>query len=84
MAFRSHPPATARPPDIVDVETRSSESAGLFIYPPGTAVRHPHFGVGQVQRYEGSGEGLKVSVVFADGARKLAVKYAKLERVTGR
>ena len=90
MASRHRPPATARRSDVVDApevfdtQTGPSDSAGLFIYPPGTTVRHPHFGVGRVQRYEGSGEGLKVSVVFADGARKLSVKYAKLERVSGR
>ena len=82
-AFRSGPLVAARPPDRVEVEDHPSESAGLFIYPLGTEVRHPHFGVGQVQRYEGSGEGLKVSVLFADGARKLSVKYAKLKRVGG-
>ena len=84
MAPRDRPLAAARQPDVSDAELRPPDSAGLFIYPPGTTVRHPHFGVGRVQQYEGSGEGLKVSVVFNDGARKLAVKYAKLERVAGR
>jgi DNA helicase-2/ATP-dependent DNA helicase PcrA len=50
-------------------------------YGVGTNVRHPVFGIGRVQRCEGEGEGAKVVVHFPSaGVKKLAVKYAKLEK----
>ena len=49
-------------------------------YGVGTNVRHPLFGIGRVQRCEGEGEGAKVVVAFPSGTKKLALKYAKLEK----
>ncbi|HZR45705.1 MAG TPA: 3'-5' exonuclease, partial [Candidatus Manganitrophaceae bacterium] len=50
-------------------------------YGVGTNVRHPLFGIGRVQRCEGEGEGSKVVVHFPSvGTKKLALKYAKLEK----
>jgi DNA helicase-2/ATP-dependent DNA helicase PcrA len=63
--FESEPPAPVEDPD----------------YPNGTYVRHPVFGVGQVQRSEGSGERKFLTVRFDAGTKKLALKYAKLERL---
>lgn len=46
----------------------------------GMRVRHPTFGVGSVYSTEGSGDQLKVSVVFGDSTvKKFVVKYARLE-----
>ena len=48
---------------------------------PGLRVRHPQFGVGTIQERIGEGEGMKVTVSFPGAGRKrLAVKYANLER----
>ncbi|MNJ99884.1 ATP-dependent DNA helicase PcrA [compost metagenome] len=51
-------------------------------YSKGMRVRHPTFGVGTVYATEGTGENLKVSVMFTDNTvKKFVVKYARLERV---
>lgn len=51
-------------------------------YAKGKKVRHPTFGVGQVFEVEGSGEDLKVSVLFHDRTiKKFVAKYARLEPV---
>ncbi|HIE64225.1 MAG: UvrD-helicase domain-containing protein [Nitrospira sp.] len=50
-------------------------------YPVGTKVRHRIFGTGKVQRCEGEGEEAKVTVTFLGvGTKKLAIKFAKLEK----
>lgn len=51
-------------------------------YTKGHKVKHPTFGVGTVFSVEGSGEQMKVSVLFSDQTiKKFVVKYARLERV---
>jgi DNA helicase-2/ATP-dependent DNA helicase PcrA len=58
------------------------ESGGGMSFHKGMRVRHPTFGVGSVFATEGSGENLKVSVMFADNTiKKFIVKYARLEKV---
>ena len=53
-------------------------------FPVGSRVRHPNLGVGVVRKVEGSGESEKVIVTFAGaGLRKLAVRVAPLELLTG-
>lgn len=48
----------------------------------GMRVRHPTFGVGTVYQTEGSGEQMKVSVLFADQTiKKFVAKFARLQRV---
>jgi DNA helicase-2/ATP-dependent DNA helicase PcrA len=48
---------------------------------PGFRVRHPQFGVGTILERTGEGEDMKVMVAFfRAGKKRLAVKYAKLER----
>ncbi|WP_413288945.1 ATP-dependent helicase [Bdellovibrio sp. HCB337] len=65
--------------DFPDYDEDSS-SGGNF--QKGMRVRHPTFGVGSVFATEGSGENLKVSVMFADQTvKKFIVKYARLEKV---
>jgi DNA helicase-2/ATP-dependent DNA helicase PcrA len=52
-------------------------------YRPGTLVRHPEWGLGVVQKQEGEGESLKLTIIFRDMGRKVvAAKYAKLEKVS--
>lgn len=49
-------------------------------YRKGMKVKHPTFGIGSVFETEGSGEMLKVSVLFSDQTiKKFVVKYARLE-----
>lgn len=49
-------------------------------YYKGAVVRHAKFGLGTVQRSEGAGEDLKISVSFpGHGVKTLSVKYANLE-----
>ncbi|MGE5173683.1 MAG: DNA helicase PcrA [Betaproteobacteria bacterium] len=49
-------------------------------YYKGAVVRHAKFGIGTVQRSEGAGDDLKISVSFpGHGVKTLAVKYANLE-----
>ncbi len=46
----------------------------------GSMIRHARFGIGRVERYEGVGEGCKVTIQFeTSGKKKMALKYAKLE-----
>ena len=46
----------------------------------GSRVRHATFGVGTVQRVEGSGERQKATVLFRSvGSKKLVLKFAGLE-----
>ncbi|HEY6011946.1 MAG TPA: 3'-5' exonuclease, partial [Nitrospirota bacterium] len=49
-------------------------------YYNGAVVRHGKFGLGTIQRSEGAGDDLKISVSFpGHGVKTLAVKYANLE-----
>ncbi len=58
------------------------ESGGAQAFKKGQRVRHPTYGVGNILDASGSGEDLKVSVVFGDNTvKKFVVKYARLERV---
>jgi len=48
----------------------------------GVTIIHPDFGKGKIIKAQGFGEDRKVEVVFAGGKRKkLAVKYANLQRI---
>jgi DNA helicase-2/ATP-dependent DNA helicase PcrA len=64
-----------------DYEAGSSPQGGSG-YQKGMRVRHPTFGLGSVYAIEGSGEDMKVSIVFSDQTlKKFVVKYARLERM---
>lgn len=64
-----------------DYDNDGHSSAGSG-YTKGLRVRHPTFGVGTVYATEGTGDNLKVSVMFTDNTvKKFVVKYARLERV---
>ncbi len=66
--------------DFPDYENEGEAPGGSLN--KGMRVRHPTFGVGTIYATEGSGENLKVSVMFTDNTvKKFVVKYARLERV---
>ena len=84
----SQPRAARRGQDEFDAlpnyEDFSDEpsSSGSKDFAKGMRVRHPTFGVGMISQVEGSGDSLKVNVMFSDRtSKKFIVKYARLERV---
>ena len=61
----------------------ASSSKKAAEYTPGMKVKHPTFGLGSIYATEGSGDDLKVSVMFRDQTiKKFVVKYARLEKMT--
>jgi DNA helicase-2/ATP-dependent DNA helicase PcrA len=57
-----------------------ASASGRSPYYNGAVVKHAKFGIGTVQRSEGAGDDLKISVSFpGHGLKTLAVKYANLE-----
>lgn len=71
--------AEAAPP--TDPGLRSPD-AGLWTqFRVGLRVRHPEFGEGKITEKSGTGDGVKVVVLFDSGQwKKLLVKFANLER----
>lgn len=64
-----------------DYESGDEASSGGTLR-KGSKVRHPTFGIGSVFETEGSGDMLKVSVLFSDQTiKKFVAKYARLEIV---
>ncbi len=58
------------------------ESAMGSMFQVGMRVRHPEFGNGKIIEKSGTGESLKVMVLFDSGKwKKLVVKYAGLEKI---
>ena len=73
---------TKRPTTSQSRAVRRSASQHLVESGPykiGTKVRHDSFGEGQILGMEGSGVGLKLSVVFGRDVKKLVAEYANLE-----
>jgi len=70
-------------PDYDDMTQSSSiKSGGSQGYAKGMKVRHPTFGAGSIFAVEGSGDNLKISVLFQDNTiKKFVAKYARLERL---
>ena len=59
-----------------------SHSPALTAFYVGARVRHPEFGVGKIMEKSGTGDSLKVVVLFDNGQwKKLLVKYAGLEKL---
>jgi len=74
-AARMAAPPLIEPPQI-------KKPGSLDPYYKGAVVKHAKFGLGTVQRSEGLGDDLKISVSFpGHGVKTLAVKYAHLEVV---
>jgi DNA helicase-2/ATP-dependent DNA helicase PcrA len=75
---------TPAKPDLERIETFFPETATLYdsLLQVGTRVIHSHWGEGQIIQREGSGENLKLTVIFRGGLKKkLLAKYADLEIV---
>ncbi len=67
-------------PDYDEYSQAASSSSGG--YAKGMKVRHPTFGAGSIFATEGSGDNLKISVLFQDNTiKKFVAKYARLERL---
>ncbi|MFZ3230839.1 MAG: UvrD-helicase domain-containing protein [Pseudobdellovibrio sp.] len=61
------------------VQSRVPKSSG---FEKGQRVRHPTFGAGSIFAAEGSGDDLKISVLFQDNTiKKFVAKYARLEKL---
>lgn len=51
-------------------------------YTKNSKVRHPTFGVGTIYSIEGTGDAMKIEVLFQDSTiKKFVAKYARLEKV---
>jgi DNA helicase-2/ATP-dependent DNA helicase PcrA len=71
--------ADRRMPRVSPTKPPASAS-GRSPYYNGAVVKHAKFGIGTVQRSEGAGDDLKISVSFpGHGLKTLAVKFANLE-----
>jgi DNA helicase-2/ATP-dependent DNA helicase PcrA len=78
--FTGSSPRPAVVPERFTVPEKKSEGEGTYY--KGAVVKHAKFGLGTIQRSEGSGDDLKISVSFpGHGVKTLAVKYAKLEMI---
>jgi DNA helicase-2/ATP-dependent DNA helicase PcrA len=75
---KNQPPKVARP----QPHSVKTEASGGFS--PGARVRHAKYGVGEVLKREGAGDGAKLVINFPGiGLKKLIEKYAGLEPVNG-
>jgi len=74
------PSARKAPPIIRPASPTTQKGAAATPFYNGAVVRHAKFGLGTVQRSDGAGDDLKISVSFpGHGVKTLAVKYANLE-----
>jgi len=63
-------------------QASGAKNSGQNGYFKGMKVRHPTFGAGSIFATEGSGESLKISVLFQDNTiKKFVAKYARLEKI---
>ena len=71
----------SRPPPVQRrVRPQPAASAGTFS--EGRIVQHQQFGRGVIQKCEGEGEALKLTIVFSDyGIKKIMPKYASMQVV---
>ncbi len=72
--------AEGRPGAVRKTTAQTPAASAKSPYYNGAVVKHAKFGIGTVQRSEGAGDDLKISVSFpGHGVKTLAVKYANLE-----
>ena len=65
-------------------ELRSTAAKQASLFPKGTRVRHPQFGIGEVLDVQAMGSITRASVRFNTHGRKtLILQYANLERISG-
>ncbi len=79
-------PASEVPSGIYNLKPHHSDEpvdeTAFLAYGVGTRVRHPEFGRGKIMEKSGTGDSLKVVVLFDNGQwKKLLVKYASLEKI---
>jgi DNA helicase-2/ATP-dependent DNA helicase PcrA len=68
------------PPSAREPASPPPTSAARAPYAVGSQVVHQHFGRGVVQKREGEGERLKLTVIFRDhGVKKLLAKFAPMQ-----
>ncbi len=84
--YRMPAPSTGQRMDFSDIPQaplRQSAAEELTVaYAVGSRVRHAEFGEGKIMEKTGTGDGLKVVVLFQNGQwKKLLVKYASLEKI---
>ncbi|MEM6260592.1 MAG: UvrD-helicase domain-containing protein [Planctomycetota bacterium] len=69
---------------FVGRELRSTAAKQASLFPKGTKVRHPQFGIGEVLDVQAMGSITRASVRFNTHGRKtLILQYANLERING-
>ena len=74
---RSEPRRAAAPRRV-----RPQPSAPAGTFAEGRIVQHQQFGRGVIQKCEGEGEALKLTIVFSDyGIKKIMPKYASMQVV---
>ncbi|MBM3222386.1 MAG: DNA helicase PcrA [Candidatus Tectomicrobia bacterium] len=77
--------AVAVPAPVATPTTGRGAAVSASMYGVGTQVFHQHFGRGVVQKREGEGEQLKVTVAFRDhGVKKLLAKFAPMQPLSSR
>ena len=75
-AYLNPAPARSQPRPAAEPENDNSE------YPLGCRVMHPKFGPGKVYEKSGSGDDLKLVIIFDEGGwKKVIAKYANLEKI---
>ena len=82
----SRQPWSAAPPEALPTQPLTasaavrSAAAPVPVYAVGTQVFHQHFGRGVVQKREGDGEQLKLTVLFREhGVKKLLARFAPMQ-----
>jgi len=71
-----------RPKDRPHHSDEPVDETSFLAFSVGTRVRHAEFGTGKIIEKSGTGDGLKVVVLFDSGQwKKLLVKYAGLEKL---
>ena len=61
---------------------RSLNGREAALYPPGTLVRHPQFGLGRIVNVHATGSHTRARIAFnTSGTKTLILQYARLERV---
>ena len=74
-AQRREPSPAAPPP-----RDRSQPAAAADVFAAGSVVQHAQFGRGVIQKCEGEGDALKLTIVFSDyGIKKIMPKYASMQ-----
>jgi DNA helicase-2/ATP-dependent DNA helicase PcrA len=68
--------------EALPYQNQPIDETSFLAFSVGSRVRHPEFGSGKVMEKSGTGDSLKVVVLFDNGQwKKLLVKYAGLEKV---